>query len=345
MSRAITSLERARIFGPLSVGAHLMLDDCVFLERVRLDVAARVVSARASTFAAGVLLRVRRAEISLDNADFARPSAATSGSPEHDLAPASLLDDRHVVLDPRPRLVTLRGAQVAALTVSNVDLQGCRFFGAHGLESLTLEASCEWPRAPTERRYADRETIAEEHPWREWTDPYIQPAAWLKGRDGTDPLTATQLAGLYRALRKAREDDKDEAGAGDRYYGEMEMRRHAAVKPAPTRRGRSAGDRVILELHWLLSRYGVKPARSLIALIALTTLLLIGAGLLHFFGFHEPRSYGRSLLFSIESAVSLLRPPDAKLSAGGEAIQITLRLLGPLLLGLALLAVRMRVKR
>ncbi len=41
---------------------------------------------------------------------------------------------------------------------------------------------------------------------------------------------------------------------------------------------------------------------------------------------------------SIESAISLLRLPDAKLSAGDEAIQIALRLLGPLLLGLGLLA-------
>jgi len=213
----------------------------------------------------------------------------------------------------RPRLVTLRGAQVSTLTVSNVDLRACRFFGAHGLESLTLEASCEWPRAPSERRYANRETIAEEHLWREWTNPYTQPAPWLD--DGTDPLTATQLAGLYRALRKAREDDKDQAGAGDLYYGEMEMRRHAAAEPAPTRRGRAAGDRLILQLYWLLSGYGLKPGR---ALVAFTILLLIGAALLQYFGFHEPRSYGRSLLFSIESAISLLRPPDAKLSAGGE---------------------------
>jgi hypothetical protein len=32
---------------------------------------------------------------------------------------------------------------------------------------------------------------------------------------------------LYRALRKGREDAKDEPGAADFHYGEMEMRRHA----------------------------------------------------------------------------------------------------------------------
>jgi hypothetical protein len=38
--------------------------------------------------------------------------------------------------------------------------------------------------------------------------------------------------GLYRALRKAREDAKDEPGAANFYYGEMEMRRHARPGPA-----------------------------------------------------------------------------------------------------------------
>jgi hypothetical protein len=33
------------------------------------------------------------------------------------------------------------------------------------------------------------------------------------------------VAPLYRALRKAQEDAKDEPGAADFYYGEMEMRR------------------------------------------------------------------------------------------------------------------------
>jgi hypothetical protein len=45
------------------------------------------------------------------------------------------------------------------------------------------------------------------------------------------------------------------------------------------------------------------------------------------------------------SSISLLRAPEAKLSAGGELVQIALRLLGPLFFGLALLALRGRVKR
>ena len=45
---------------------------------------------------------------------------------------------------------------------------------------------------------------------------------------------AGQIAGLYRALRKGREDTKDKPGAADLYYGEMEMRRHA--RPGVSRR-------------------------------------------------------------------------------------------------------------
>jgi hypothetical protein len=40
-------------------------------------------------------------------------------------------------------------------------------------------------------------------------------------------LDPRQIAGLYRALRKGREDIKDEPGAADFYSGEMEMRRRA----------------------------------------------------------------------------------------------------------------------
>lgn len=271
--------ERARELGPFVVGSRLVLDDCVFSERVRLEVAARVVSARATTFAAGALLRMRWAEIALDDADFARPSTlsgATTWRTDNDLEPVCPLDDRQIELEERPRLMTLRGAQVGQLSLSNVDLRACRLLGAHGLESLTIEASCKWPRTPSEERYVDRETIAEEHAWRDWNEPATQAPEWLMGRDGTEPLQATQIAALYRALRRAREDDKDQPGAGDLYYGEMEMRRHRQAHddekaPAndpqdsasptnyasPRHRLRVGGDTAILHAYWLVSGYGL----------------------------------------------------------------------------------------
>jgi hypothetical protein len=153
------------------------------------------------------------------------------------------------------------------------------------------------------------------------------------------------IAAIYRDLRKGREDRGDAPGAGDFYYGEMEMRRHAGPPQkgrAPGRLTRDRGERAELWLYWLVSGYGLRASRALICLAAT---ILIGATLLDLFGFRPDRSFGRALLFSLESTISLLRAPQAKLTTGGEVIQIALRLLGPLFFGLALLAVRGRVRR
>ena len=83
-----------------------------------------------------------------------------------------------------------------------------------------------------------------------------------------------RLAGLYRQLRKAQEDAKNEPGAADFYYGEMEMRRKATTTPA--------GERAILWLYWLISGYGLRALRSLAALAILgviVTTALVGGGL------------------------------------------------------------------
>jgi hypothetical protein len=62
-------------------------------------------------------------------------------------------------------------------------------------------------------------------------------------------LQPERLAALYRQLRKAQEDAKNEPGAADFYYGEMEMRRHATTA--------HPGERVLLFLYWLTSGYGL----------------------------------------------------------------------------------------
>jgi hypothetical protein len=53
-----------------------------------------------------------------------------------------------------------------------------------------------------------------------------------------------------------------------------------------------------------------------------------------------------AIRFSAQSVTALLRGPEVpSLSAVGEWLHIALRLLGPVLLGLAVLSVRGRVKR
>jgi hypothetical protein len=155
-------------------------------------------------------------------------------------------------------------------------------------------------------------------------------------RDAELAAEAERLATTYRALRKGREDESDAPGAGDFYYGEMEMRRHGEA---------SGPERAVIWLYWLVSGYGLRASR---ALLALAVTIAIFAFFFDWWGFRPDRDFGRSLLFSIESTSSLFRIPEVKgsvLTGGGEVLQVILRLLGPLFFGLALLSLRGRVKR
>jgi hypothetical protein len=145
--------------------------------------------------------------------------------------------------------------------------------------------------------------------------------------------TPLQIANNYRALRKSFEDSGNYPDAADFYYGEMEMRRHGA----PTR-----AERAILVMYWAVAGYGLRASRAFIALVIA---ILLAAIPLSLWGFPASTPYGRAILFATESSVSLLRAPTVKLTAGGEIVQIVLRLAGPLLFGLALIALRGRVRR
>jgi hypothetical protein len=320
----------------LRVGGAFILDDTAFSAHVDLTVDAGEVSARRATFHDGAHLRVARADVILEDADFVRRSTLSRLIAGHFL-------ERFATSDERPRLLTIRGAHVAPLAIEDVDLRPCLLSGAHGLASLRLEATCLLPLSPSRRGSSQRVTIAEEHRWRRgtksgdsedgWRPQESRPPEGFHDGYGDVTLLPAQIATIYRALREAREIHKDEAGAGDLYYNEMEMRRHSQGP---------AGERFVLTAYWLLSGYGVRAARSF---ACLTVALLVGAALLWWFGFHNPMSYGRSLIFAVESAISVLRPPDEALSAGGQVVQIALRLAGPLLFGLGLLAIRGRVRR
>ena len=368
------SFERETAFGPVHVYDRLWLDEAVFAQRVRIEASAARASFARATFPAGADLRLRWAELWLEDSVFAEPSLVTGLQPR--LTPEGGKPflgwekprsdgtwDR-VEGDPperfAPRVLSARGARVANLTLSGVNLGSCRFAGAHGLDELRLERvvllntpegwqrTHGWPMQWTHRR-----TIAEERQWRTqerdeagWTsneDEPHQPPTVVSEQSGSarpprwppeqiDALDPEEIAALYRRLRKGCEDSKNAPGANDFYYGEMEMRRHSAPW----------AERVILWLYWLFPGYGLRGSRALVALLVT---IALGAIPLASWGFHPDRSYGRALLFALESSISLLRAPQAKLSAGGEVTQIILRLAGPLFFGLALLALRARVKR
>ena len=150
---------------------------------------------------------------------------------------------------------------------------------------------------------------------------------------------------MYRALRKGREDAKDEPGAADFYYGEMEMRRHARGRDGG-RGGGSRGrvERGVLTAYWLVSGYGLRAWRALAWLVGVTAAFALAFHLAGFTSPPQPASYWTSLLYAFRSTISLT-DNEVTLTAWGQLLQALLRLTGPVLLGLALLALRARVKR
>jgi hypothetical protein len=126
-----------------------------------------------------------------------------------------------------------------------------------------------------------------------------------------------QVAEIYRSLRKGLEDRKNEPGAADFYYGEMEMRRHASPESGggASRRISFAAEHFVLHVYWLVAGYGVRGSRAVTAL-AITVVTF--AALLDEYGFCDEQSFETSLLFSTQSAFGLLRPPAMDLTLRGE---------------------------
>jgi hypothetical protein len=323
--------EQARRVGPLSATRMVTLDRASFSQLADFELGAPLLSLAGTRFQEGVNMRVEAGEVAFDSADFGGPSIV--------LAPRSAGEPA--------RVVSLRGANVAQLTLSNLDLSACRFAGAHNLDGLRLEGEPRFGRAPGGFLGTRRQMLAEEQEWRAGREKRRRARRWgppaavvfpLEKLGRIEQLKPESLASLYRGLRKGREDNADAPGAADFYYGEMEMRRHA-------REGGSRTERAILTLYWLVSGYGLRASRALVALLAT---IVVFALLFWSVGFDPRPTFTRSLLFSAGSTSSLFRVPETpgtSLTEVGEALQIALRLLGPLFFGLALFSLRGRVKR
>jgi len=183
-----------------------------------------------------------------------------------------------------------------------------------------------------------------------------------------DLLTPDRLASVYRALRKAQEDNKNEPGAADFYYGEMEMRRLCARPPR--------AEWFVLNLYWLISGYslrGLRTALALLMLLAVATVLIAAVGFPDHKGQTslsativgtpprqsvqvEPQpaatvtseeSFGARLRTAAVATLegTAFRSSEQQLTYPGRVIQDLVRIVGPVLLVLTLLSVRNRVKR
>jgi hypothetical protein len=194
----------------------------------------------------------------------------------------------------------------------------------------------------------------------------VKAPEWLP--DASDPPDAEQIAGVYRALRKGREDNKDEPGAADFYYGEMEMRRRAK-RPGPAQRA-SRGERWLLTLYWLTRGYALRASRAFASLVLVILLFALGFWAV---GFPDPGVQTRvravspsgtlvyqravpaqqstatelldAAIYSAGTATSVIGAPARGLTRPGSVLRIVLRVLGPILIGLTLLSIRGRVKR
>ena len=382
------TFERAQQFGPLLAKAGLNLDAVQFAQPVRIEASTIGMSCCRARFPDGVQFRLRWASVVLDDADIPAPSLFMGiprlADEELALAEQQMARDwEHEHAGPvpeQPRLLSLQRANVAGLGLANVDLADCRFSGAHNLDKLRLEADVTFKFSPARVGWEQRQVIAEECTWRashtkpgRWADPW-----WPEDLEKPTALAPGAIAGLYRALRKSREDAKDEPGAADFYYGEMEMRRHARGQGDSGSRGRA--ERGVLTVYWLVSGYGLRAWRALAALVVLAVVItgaLVGLGLA---ASASPQHLAGTITSSPDKRTRIdatLNTAQPELPPAGQrwtvqrtqtALEVTLdsiafratdqplttagiwttdaaRILGPSLLVLALLAIRSRVKR
>jgi hypothetical protein len=379
-------------FGPVVCAGAVDLSDAVFEAPVTLEIAAGEVRCGRTRWESTAAVRLRYATADLSHAVLSFPVAVTA-HPGTFTTPATRAVDESLLagcLD-KVRLVSVRGVDAAHLVLADIDLSNCLFSGAFHLDQIRLAGKCTFAPTPTglHRRHSiwpywwtRRRTLAEEHHWRALTAG--QPAtAWYEERSPRDWRTGQhhpnrrltpdpeEVAALYRQLRKAYEDGKNEPGAADFYYGECEMRRH-------DRTGTPPGERGLLWGYWLLSGYGLRASRALgwlLAAVAATILLMMGLGLPN----SSPRQVATGTIPAGGGRVTLTvdkQDPQLTLPIGDrfteerfdKALQVVLnsvvfrssgqdlttwgtytemvsRFTEPVLLALAILAMRSRIKR
>jgi hypothetical protein len=122
----------------------------------------------------------------------------------------------------------------------------------------------------------------------------------------------------------------------------MEMRRRARRTTGTASRGQA--ERGVLTAYWLVSGYAYAHGGLLPASPRLPALFAVAFHLVGFAQPPHPVSYWTSQLYAFRATLSLT-DSDVKLTAWGQLLQGLLRLTGPVLLGLALLALRGRLKR
>jgi uncharacterized protein YjbI with pentapeptide repeats len=366
------------ILGPLSA-KRLILDRAFIPQPKRIELQAQLLSCVRVELPDGGIISLESPQISFSETSFSQPTII---SPRRERP----TDDPPMKVSApgkdHPRLLSLSRANVENLVLTDVDLSSCRFRGVHNLDKVRLEGATSFALAP-KRPGRGRQVLADEPKFRPRWKPKMKVVDWpfakspLDEREPAD-LSSSEIAALYRSLRKAREDAKDEPGAADFYFGEMEMRLEATTSRKV--------EHWIIWIYRLVSGYGLRATRALAALVlllALSSILFYAKGFSGPAGFNmdasqsagssssEPTSGGQKLfsssrlvrfahsllpiwegvsrkdswLFSVEAALNISAQTETKLTPAGRFYRAILRVFGPLLIGLAALSVRGRIKR
>ncbi|MGW7008495.1 pentapeptide repeat-containing protein [Streptomyces sp. NPDC054933] len=366
--------EHAATVGPLVCTGALDLSEAVFGAAVTIEAAADAVHCRRTRWASIAALRLRHAVVNLSDAVLEYPVSIAARSRPFTVDGKEMVEPD--LTGPRVRVVSLRGVDAAHLVLTDLDLTECRFAGTIHLDQLRLEGLYTLAVAPSGLRrrgmrpvrWTPRRTLAEEHHWR--AARFAGADGWTLPLEGEEVLEPAALAPVYRQLRKSFEDGKHEPGAADFYYGEMEMRRHADDIPRAERR--------LLTAYWALSGYGLRASRALTWLLAAMTATVLAMTLWGLPQYDpKPASTGtltgtriitittvtpapvnpngpydgrlsaerfdKSLRVVINSVV--FRSSGQDLTTVGTYVEMASRFAEPVLLGLAVLAVRGRIKR
>ncbi|MFD7825440.1 pentapeptide repeat-containing protein, partial [Streptomyces sp. NPDC059698] len=370
--------EQTDTLGPLVCAGEARFSGATFSRPVTLMLAAKSVVCRRTKWSSTAELRLRYASADLSHAVFEYPVTIASDNAPWVLSDGTVVGESALnsASDASVRIISLRGVDAAHLVLANVDLSSCLFTGTVHLDQIRMEGACRFSGVPSGTgwrgilpvRFTRRRTLAEEHHWRA-----RQPSA-MEGWNSSEAVSGqagpVQLSPVYRALRKSFEDGKNEPGAADFYYGEMEMRRHDPDETSPA-------ERKLLYAYWALSGYGLRAGRALgwlsAAMIATVAVMMV-------WGLPaddpKPVTHGRqsgqnihlttdtpapvnptgplrervtterfekSLRVVINSVV--FRSSGQDLTTAGTYTEMTSRIAEPVLLGLAILAIRNRVKR
>jgi uncharacterized protein YjbI with pentapeptide repeats len=378
------------------VAATVSLEKAQLMVRGRISVTAKEVNASRLQAREGAYLALHCDRVDLSASELLRGSIFTS-SPSMEVMPArNTMAEAHLgstaksataaadrfrndlsgelsTLQSRCRLTSLARADIRGLVISDVALDDCEFALAHGLDELRIGAGCSfqhtsglWHWPPMIRRTV----IAEELDWRR----HHRGRRDDTSRGGFVP--APEIASIYRDLRKGMEDAKNEPGAADFYYGEMEMRRLAGRKPTglvdAMQLPSSWVERAVLYVYWIVSGYSSRSSRALLtlALVIFSAALLYTApgfatvtpppaqiatidptnGQVTYTSPPPPMrpTFATALDYAARESVSLLEGSGTSLITTkwpGDLVNAIVRLAGPVLLAFAIFALRSRTKR